>query len=982
MKRLFVVNGLFGFLTALSARAVGPQDEVDVLGLFCYSKEDNKVLEATMRSLLPGIRKVEFLTDTSEYTKKLADRRFMRSVSPDPAEIRMFFTHNTWLHNRVFRSFPEASIVLYEEGMASYYPGLLATYEARGRLQGVYLHNYCDRMLPIDAADHPEVFGLIDRERFRSLLEKLADRGTGGARGSRSTGASQLGPDAVLVVEQYLFRKGGAQTIDEAAAEYVTAIRTILGKGYRVVYKKHPRENTGLLERIRALLTADELSRFAEHRDPAMLLEVGFLESTPAAVVAISSTSLFTAPQYFDVPSFRIPSLAQFDVARVIPVERRGLVSNEVALAARVPTVDELPPALEVHRARDVFSSRMEAHPPLVDDEGHRMLADVDFGPEYVDLVKAVAADDTAVVSFDLFDTLVKRPASSGADIYALLDSAFRDDLPPYVRFSDVRRTVWGRLDADFASRGGRPAEYSLHDVYDYLARTLRLTEETANRMHAAEVALESRLVAPRRAGIALAHVARVYGKRWVVTTDTYFDTDELGSVALGKLPFGPDALFSSHEEQATKAAGDLFDVLVADLGVPAARVLHIGDREDHDVAGAQEHGLRAAWLPSATAAAGRHRAWSEAWAGIREERASALVRGLVTAHLFDNPYRVFDSESVVGGDPRLLGYAAVGPAISGWAQWILRTAHARGHDAVHFLSRDGYLPLDVARRLQEVLGAPFDGIDLRYTMSSRRAMFSVFNQEPGHVAYTEFVHGVNRRTTVDGLLRTRFGDEVATALGPSIAAAGPGTVGEPLGRHVEAVKNAISAAADDIIARTRGHNEAVTAYYTQALSGAEHPAIVDIGYSGSAQRGISLAAGRPVAGMYFTTMEHNTEHAWINDLQVDEFTSDPVFFTSGGLLEYLVTPAGLESCTGFEIRGGTSVSVLENSDPGDPVRGEVQAGVRAFLDDYATVFGPYARELVMRPRLAVHLLSTFLSHPTYEDVRTLDGARHEDLVA
>lgn len=72
-------------------------------------------------------------------------------------------------------------------------------------------------------------------------------------------------------------------------------------------------------------------------------------------------------------------------------------------------------------------------------------------------------------MSFDLFDTLVKRPAVNASDVFALLDRRLRDLMPKFVRFSDVRSTVFKRLDAQMKRHGGRPAEYALSQVYDYI---------------------------------------------------------------------------------------------------------------------------------------------------------------------------------------------------------------------------------------------------------------------------------------------------------------------------------------------------------------------------------------------------------------------------------------------------------------------------------------------------------------------------------
>lgn len=970
MKRLFVVNGLFGFLTCMASEAVRDTDTISVLVLFSYDDEANQELESRMRSII-NIDRCTFLKDPSKYTKLFDDHEFMREVCDGPDEIRMFYTHNTWLHNRIFDAYPEADILLYEEGMASYYPGLIRRYDHRNRIRGVFLHNYLDRFVSPDSRVDPSVFGVIDRGRFKNLLKKVA---------SRPGAVPEPAVPTVIVVEQYLFKKGRNQSLAEAAHDYVDAIREIVNKGYRVQYKRHPRESSVLFEHVVDQLSESERDLVYVMGDSAALVEETLTAWAPVAVASISSTSLLTAPAYFEVPSFRIPSLSPYDVASAVDVERRGLVTNQLALTARVPSVSELPDVRHAGRARELFTERFLSAPPLAEDGMLQSIGECDFDAGYVNLVRQIADPEVRAVSFDLFDTLVKRPAVQGSDIFVLLDRQLRDHLPPYVRFSDVRSTIWGRLDAEMDAQGGRPAEYSLTTVHDYIARVLGLSEEVREALLESEVALDEEVIRLRRAGFALTQVAETYGKPWVIVSDTYYDDEQLARVALSKLPVQPAAVLSSLNEQRTKAAGSLFQLLEGVLGVPNESVLHIGDRRDHDVDNARRAGLRAALFPSSTHAAMSKRRLRDTWSGVREERSSALMRGLIWSEVFDNPFRSFDGESVCGGDPWVLGYSAVGPALIGWSKWILRSAARLGYDDLLFLSRDGFLPLEICRRLSDSEPVASDHIAMSYTACSRRAMFELFSQRPGHIAYTDFVHGVNPNTTVRNLLTTRFGPAVATEFGATIASAGPNNMDERIGRHSNAVKAALARNAAAIAQRCHDSDSSAREYYREQVGEHDRPAVVDVGYSGSSQRGISLAVGKRVAGLYFTTMEHNTEHAHINEFEASEYASHPVFFSSGGLLEYLITPPGLESCHGFDARTGAPVLVA--TDSADPLREEVHRGIRTLIEDFFAVFGEHTEEFVMRPRLAVHTLATFMSSPTAADARTLEGGLHEDAVA
>lgn len=968
MKRLFVVNGLFGFLNCMSARFVGLHDDITVLVLFSTNAKENVDLERKMRSLA-SIGECYFLTDPSEYIDKFSDQEFMSNLCSDPDEVRMFFTHNTWLHNRVFSAYPKADLVLYEEGLASYYPGLLDKYADVSRISGVYLQNYLDCYVSPDARKFSGKFGVLDRRRFMELLGRV----------SSPPEQQILTPDCVVVVEQYLYKKGNAQCIEDAAAEYSEAIRSIIDRGYRVVYKRHPRESTRLYDMIIANLDEQYTSRLSDFPESGRLLEEVLLHQRPAAIVAISSTSLLTVPHYFEIPAFIIRSVAPYEVAKRVAVERRGLVVNQVALTSRIPAVDDLPSVLHGGKAMNAFRGRFNKCPKLCDDASVLALGEFDFDSEFVEIVRKIADPKIRAVSFDLFDTLVKRPAIHASDIFSLLDQALAEHMPKFVRFSDVRSTAFRRLGAEMERRGGRPPEYSLDQIYDYVGDVLGLDLETRALLLEAEVQLESDLVQVRRTGFALTQVVEAYEKPWAITTDTYFNEEQLDRVALTKLPAAPQRVVSSLREQKTKAVGDLFAVTVDTFCLPEHAILHIGDRIDHDVSNAERAGLESAWFPSATTAAESHSRLAAVWNGVREERASALLRGMLFGELFDNPFRSFTADSTCGGSPATLGYLAVGPALIGWASWILRTAGSRGLDSLLFLSRDGFLPFEICQRL--VSDSAFKKHPrMSYVMSSRRAMFTLFNQQRGHVGFTEFVHGLSPNSTVRTLLTTRFGSRVAAELGPTVAAAGPGSMDVKIGKKADQVKNALSQVSDTITEMCSGDDGAARDYYLDAVGDSMRPAIVDVGYSGSAQRGISLALDCNISGLYFTTMEHNLEHAVINGLEVDEFVTDPVFFRSGGLLEYLITPPGLESCNGFDSESGKPT--FSDPDEQDSLRDDIHLGVRQSIEDFFRIFGGYTAQFVMRPRLATHTLASFMSNPSPADAASLMGGKHENIVA
>lgn len=970
MRRLHVVGGLFSLLNSLSAASVQPHDEHCVLVLFTYDPDREEHLREIIARVVEPTS-VRFLYDPAQYTALLSDGEWMHDFCAEPDEVRMFFTHNTWLHNQVFASYPSARIVLFEEGMASYYPGLIERYDARDRIAQVATHDYLGSFRPLDAATDPDLFGSLDRDRFVDLLAKLS--------GQQATSPFVGDGRDVLFLEQYFFRKGNAVTIEEQADLYAESVDLILSRGYRVWYKGHPREPSPLYDMVTERLDNSAVSDLQLLPQAPELFESLLLSTPPAAVVAVNSTGLLSGAHLFGVPGYRISTDFPLRVAERVPVERRGLTANHVGMAARLPSLDDLPSAAESDRLWPEFMSRLERWPPTHEDEGLLDLVASDFEQPFVDLVRAVADPSSSWVSFDVFDTLVSRPAMHPSDVFYLLDKPLANLLSPFTRFSNLRRVAIERLRARDRSTGREREEYTLAEIYAFMGELAGLRSDASDRLMAAELDLEARLLTARRSGVGLYCLAGAMGKRRALVSDTYFTAEQLHAMVVPHLGGVPDLILSSADEHATKRTGSLFEILTQRAGVEPGRILHVGDDGKSDVEQAAARGLATRLFPSAVSSSQRIAARRSAWSGFRQEKGSALVEGTVAGRLFDNPWRPFPVDSLCGGDPWTIGYSAVGPALLGWTLWVGRTARSRGYDRLLFLSRDGYVPLALYERLRE-----FDPNlpESSYVFSSRRAALSMFSSDQGHIALTEFVHGMSPDNSVGNTIAARFGGETLHRLVPALRRAGFGRLDEPIGTaRLADFKVLLAHLAPEIIDATSQRAELARQYYEGVVEGSARPAIVDVGYSGSSQRAISLGSGRRVAGLYFVAMEHNVEYAHILDMESEAWSSDRTFFHLGAVLEYLITPPGLPECTGFQRVGDRAVPVLETSSATDAVAASIAQGVQDFFDDVLRTFGADVMQLVSRADTSHRMLSLLLSRPTEPDARALEVSRHDDVI-
>ncbi len=313
------------------------------------------------------------------------------------------------------------------------------------------------------------------------------------------------------------------------------------------------------------------------------------------------------------------------------------------------------------------------------------------------------------VASFDVFDTLLTRAVGGPQSLALLLGRRLRERgivaCDPQV-FAAARRRADLR---GVVIAGGDPP---LGRVHRELARALRLAPEAAATLEAAERELEAEVLRPVPGAHALVAAARERGEQVVFVSDTNLTGRELGDLLAEHRFLVPgDRVFASAELRASKRRATLFPVVSDALGVAPAAIRHAGDDPVSDVTHARAAGWRATHRPQARLT--RYE--------LALERDRDATGGLGAA--FAGASRLARLQTPAP-EPRvraLVDVAAgvVAPTLTAWMIDVLLRAQGQGIARLYFLSRDGQVLLDVARRLERTLAT---GIELRYLHGSRTA--------------------------------------------------------------------------------------------------------------------------------------------------------------------------------------------------------------------------------------------------------------------
>lgn len=488
-----------------------------------------------------------------------------------------------------------------------------------------------------------------------------------------------------------------------------------------------------------------------------------------------------------------------------------------------------------------------------------------------LDISKAKELIDNAdVVSFDIFDTLIRRNVDSPLGVFHLMKGAAHELSGGHV--SDFRSV---RVKAEKAAlekaRERGVQEVTFDEIYREIKELTGIDDATAAQIQALEVETELRCVHPRVVGLDLLRYAKMRKKRIILASDMYLPRSAIERL-LNQAGIGvPGVLYLSNELMKTKREGDLFRHIVEDLGVHPSEMAHFGDNPKGDVSSPKELGIAAFYIPRSilnyressdfgkrlTLAAKKH--WS---------LTKSVVDAMISDRFFDNVSRR-SLDSFFRGDPFQFGYATLGPMMLGLSFWLYREAKADGVRKLYFLSRDG---LVMKRVFDELFPLEECGLETEYLYCSRRMarVPLIRNRFDLLQAIARPIHS----RTLGNWLEANYGisaDEVDAELFELHGFDGPDAI---IDNNVDrdALAALIRQLEDRLLEIAAEERSALVRYLGHKGVGAEKHAVVDIGYAGTMQEALSNLLGKSLKGYYLAVF--GTSSGVNNQLDLKGFVS------------------------------------------------------------------------------------------------------------
>ena len=325
---------------------------------------------------------------------------------------------------------------------------------------------------------------------------------------------------------------------------------------------------------------------------------------------------------------------------------------------------------------------------------------------------------DAAVVSFDIFDTLIMRPYQKATDLFLHLEESF--SLPG---FAKARVETEQKVRMKMADG---QEEISFAEIYQEMPKQY-------SSMKSAELELELQNCFPDEDMQKIYRLAQTQKKRIFITSDMYLPEDFIIKLLKKNGYTSYEKLLLSSTQNRTKYTGTLYQELISFCkDVPASKILHIGDNELTDYQNALSAGIQAYhYIPALTLYGAETDFYLHDFCRFVSTGDDPLSKSMYFGLLAKYNQRRGDSDFW-----EKVGFEYAGYMVVGFCQWLHAEVLKNKIQHIFFLARDGYIIQQVFEKLYP------KEFKTSYLYASRSALMFTGKPDFDLWSFQLFLHG------------------------------------------------------------------------------------------------------------------------------------------------------------------------------------------------------------------------------------------------
>lgn len=300
-------------------------------------------------------------------------------------------------------------------------------------------------------------------------------------------------------------------------------------------------------------------------------------------------------------------------------------------------------------------------------------------------------------ISFDIFDTLVKRNIFNPTDIFVIMELKYNEN--NINKISDFKNI---RVSCEKECKNENNTEITLDMIYDKISN--KLGNEVADKLKELEKNVELSFIQKNiNADILDIYDWAIKNKKVVITSDMYLPRSVIDDI-LTKCGIKYHKLYLSSEIGKKKSTSDLFKYIISDLNISSSEMIHIGDNRHSDYDMAKKAGIDSILIPN------------------RVNRLSHFNKNIYNEIKNNIDYNILQS-FINNNVPQskyfnTFGYECFGPMLFSFSQWLLSELKKQDIRKVYFMARDG----KIMKKAFDIVNVD-NKIKSYYFMASRRSI-------------------------------------------------------------------------------------------------------------------------------------------------------------------------------------------------------------------------------------------------------------------
>lgn len=443
-------------------------------------------------------------------------------------------------------------------------------------------------------------------------------------------------------------------------------------------------------------------------------------------------------------------------------------------------------------------------------------------------------------VSFDIFDTALERINTHlPVDIFHSLGNVVTE-----LTSISSEQFARIRIDAEAVARQkGRERgvqEVTLGQIYQQF-RVLFLNisdagidDSTLTTIMNTEIQIEQNYLRPIESTLEIYHNALARGKKVIFISDYYMGSAILGPILNNKGYSNFHKLYVSCDCGKTKSNGSLYDFAIFDLGIDRKNIIHIGDNAHSDCRQASFNSIANVHINNPS----ENYEWRN------------CTRDVLPRNSFESSYLKFLSREIFGDQttfrsPHMLnvkkriGVETLSTVLIGFVSWLYESIKAQKIDKIFFCSRDGRILKKVFDMLQERFGFV---AGTSYLCLSRQVIYRAQAKIDSMLLEKFFIQNWHKITPAQALSRWNLAPDLyaKVVLDCGFTSLSQELLHDDINAKTMLCKLFAAVHADIAIENYNFFDKFADYLLQEGLGSSTNCALVDIGWHGSFQKGLS----------------------------------------------------------------------------------------------------------------------------------------------